>query len=307
MKALILGAGETGRRLAGRLLDSGEDVILASRSGTEVPGARAVALDAADATAVGKAAKDVDTVFLVTNPPQYHRWAELWPPVVDAVVTASRGKDLVVMSNLYVYGRARMPMTEHSPLQPAESKGAVRLELWRRVLAAHDRGDLRAVEVRASDYFGPGAGATAMLGGRFFDPLLAGRTARVIGDPEAPHSWTYLDDTAATLLAAASYRGDWGRAWHVPCSEARSCRAIARDLSESYGVTAKVAAWAPSTLRLLAAFSPMLRAVRESSYMFESPFVIDATETERELGVSATPWNQALAATVEGYRSPSGR
>ena len=183
MKALILGAGETGRRLAPRMLESGADVTLASRSGTEVPGVRAVALDAADASAVGEAAKDVDTVFLVTNPPQYHRWAELWPPVVDAVVSASRGRDLVVMSNLYVYGRARMPMTEHSPLQPAESKGAVRLDLWRRVLAAHDRGDLRAVEVRASDYFGAGVGMTAMLGERFFAPLLAGRTARVVGAP----------------------------------------------------------------------------------------------------------------------------
>ena len=41
--------------------------------------------------------------------------------------------------------------------------------------------------------------------------------------------------------------------------------------------------------------------------MFESPFVIDAAETERELDVSATPWEQALAATVEGYRSRSAR
>ena len=134
MKALIIGAGEIGRRLAARLLDSGAEVTLASRSGTGVPGARAVALDAADATAVARAAKDADTVFLVTSPPQYHRWAELWPPVVDAALAASRGRDLVVMSNLYAYGRARMPMTEHSPLQPAESKGAVRAELWRRVL-----------------------------------------------------------------------------------------------------------------------------------------------------------------------------
>lgn len=303
MKALIIGAGEIGRRLAERLVDSGVDVTVASRSGTEVPGARAVALDAADVTAVGRAAKDAESVFLVTNPPQYSRWAELWPPVVDAVVAASRGRDLIVMSNLYLYGRARMPMTEHSPIQPAESKGEVRAESWRRVLAAHDRGDLRAVEVRASDYFGPGVGNTAMLGERFFGPLLAGRTARVVGPPDEPHSWSYLDDIVTTLAAAASHRSDWGRAWHVPCSEARSLSAIARELPDAHGSPGKVERYPSWFFALLAAVSPELRAVRESGYMFDSPFVIDAAETGRELGVSATPWEHAFAATVEGYRS----
>jgi Trk K+ transport system NAD-binding subunit len=67
MKALVIGAGEIGRRLAAQLLEPGADVTLASRSGTEVPGARAVTLDAADATAVGGAAKDADTVATSTR------------------------------------------------------------------------------------------------------------------------------------------------------------------------------------------------------------------------------------------------
>ena len=306
-KTLIIGAGEIGRRLAAQLLESGVEVTLASRSGTEVPGARAVALDAADVAAVSAAAKDVDTVFLVTSPPQYHRWPELWPPVLDAALAASRGKNLVVMSNLYAYGRAHMPMTEHSPIQPAESKGAVRAELWRRVQAAHESGELRAVEVRASDYFGPGVGNTSMLGGRFFGPLVAGRTAKVVGSPDQPHSWTYVDDIATTLAAAASYSGEWGRVWHVPCSEPRSLTEIARAVPDSDGAPGKVAPYSAWFFAMLAAVIPELRAVKESSYMFDSPFVIDAAETERELKVSATPWQQAFAATVDGYRARSGR
>jgi hypothetical protein len=31
--------------------------------------------------------------------------------------------------------------------------------------------------------------------------------------------------------------------------------------------------------------------------------VIDATETERELGVSATPWDEALFTVADSYRS----
>ncbi|WP_166792329.1 hypothetical protein [Cryobacterium sp. TMT1-66-1] len=47
----------------------------------------------------------------------------------------------------------------------------------------------------------------------------------------------------------------------------------------------------------------MMHEVWASSYQFVVPFVIDATETERELGVAATPWNEALIATAESYRS----
>jgi hypothetical protein len=50
-------------------------------------------------------------------------------------------------------------------------------------------------------------------------------------------------------------------------------------------------------------FNPVLREVSKSSYQFLAPFLSDATETESELHVRATPWDQALDETVDYYRS----
>lgn len=302
MKNLIVGAGQIGRRLARHLADIGHPVTLASRSPVEVNGVEMVTFDAADSAALSAVATDADTIYLTTSPSQYHRWAEQWPPLFTSVLSAARGRKLVMMGNLYAYGRAEMPMTEHSPLMPADPKGEIRRDLWLRALAAHERGETEVVEVRASDYFGPGVEQTAMLGARFFEPMLKGRSARVIGDVNMPHSWTYLDDIVATLAAAGGHVGTWGRAWHVPASATKSCAAIAGEVKEQFGGSGKVSALPGGLLRALSAVSPQLKALRDSSYQFTSPFIIDATETSQLLGVEATPWPTALEATVASYR-----
>ena len=187
---LVVGVGVAiGRLVARRLVERGDDVQAASRSGTIVDGARTVVLDAADAAAVSAAAEGVSTIFLRRYRPA-RTWPRAWPPIAASVIAAARGQhaDLVMMGNLYPYGPVTEPMTEHTPELTTERKGLVRRQVWASALEAHRRGELRAVEVRASDYFGPDAGDSSQLGTRFFGPLLAGRRAWVIGDPDQEHS-----------------------------------------------------------------------------------------------------------------------
>lgn len=56
-------------------------------------------------------------------------------------------------------------------------------------------------------------------------------------------------------------------------------------------------------LRGVGVFNPVLREVAASSYQFRMPFLSDAAETQREFGVTATPWETALDDTVAFYRS----
>jgi hypothetical protein len=46
-------------------------------------------------------------------------------------------------------------MTPDMALAATYAKAQVRAEMWRSAVSAHERGDLRAVEVRASDFIGP--------------------------------------------------------------------------------------------------------------------------------------------------------
>lgn len=300
--SLVLGAGLVGGELVRQLVGRGDTVTVATRSGTAVLGARAVSLDAADAAAIAAAADAASTIFLCTNPP-YPQWATAWPPIFTAVAEAARrsGAAVVAMGNLYPYGEATMPMTEHSHEITTESKGLVRKAGWALLREATERGEIRAVEVRASDYFGPGATETAHLGERFFSPILASRTAGVVGDPDAAHSWAYLPDIAATLVAASDHE-EWGRIWHVPAATNASRRELAQWVNDAYGTAGRVSAYPQFGLRMLGLVNPLMREVYKSSYQFTKPFVSDATETQRLRGVAATDADEALRMTADSYR-----
>ncbi|MCL2724946.1 MAG: NAD-dependent epimerase/dehydratase family protein [Polyangiaceae bacterium] len=300
---LVVGAGPIGRALALRLIERGDRITLATRSGTAIDGTQGLRMDASDPAAFSTAASKCQTIFLCTGPP-YARWATEWPPIFAATIEAAQGSgaSLVIMGNLYAYGKPEGAMTEASPYHPVEKKGQVRLAGWQVALAAHERGEIRAVEVRASDYFGPGIGKNTHLGVDFFRPILQSKKAMVVGDPDAIHSWSFVPDIVSTLVAAGDFTGPWGRIWHVPSNLPLSRRDIASQLNSRYGCAGRVVGYPQWVLRLLGYFSPMLREIEASSYQFRAPFVMDARETEALLQIRATPWSEALVLTAESYR-----
>ena len=104
--------------------------------------------------------------------------------------------------------------------------------------------------------------------------------------------------------------------WHgfveVKLAESENANAIAfqsvpssaLQVNERWDVTGRVAGIPQWLLSSLGVFSPMMREISASSYQFRMPYVIDSAETEQLLGVKATRWDDALAATVEYYRNP---
>lgn len=298
-KHLILGAGPVAAALAARLLASGHDVAAATRSGTQLPGVAPLRLDAADPGALTRAARGSDVIFIGTNPP-YHQWAAQWPPLIESAASAAAatGARIVLMGNLYAYGVPDGPMREDSPLRPADTKGKVRQHIWERLQQLQAEGKIQATEVRASDYFGPGSKAHAHLGPRFLRPILESKTAWVVGNPALAHSWAYLPDIAATLQAA-SVESAMGRAWLVPHSSEQDRLSIAEQVNSLAGSRGRVHSYPGLLWKLGGKLSPAMREIGASSYQFAHRFVVDSRETERSLGVSATPFSQALQLSVE--------
>lgn len=293
-----------GTEVINRLRELGVDVLVGTRHGTEVDGATAVAVDAADRAALSAAASGVQAIYVCTNPP-YDKWATDWPPIVDAVIAAARqnGAKVVMAGNLYPYGRPAGAMTAATEERPTETKGKVRADLWRRLREAHESGEIQAAEVRASDYFGAGAGASAHAGARFIGPLLQGKTARVIGDPDAKHSWAYLPEFAATLVAVAK-RGDaMGRVWVAPHAATMSLAELAASVNALAGSTGKVASYPSLMLRFMGLVSPMMREVLAVRYQHTEPYVVDDSETRERLGLQPTPLDDALRATIAWVRA----
>ena len=299
---LILGAGPVGRATATLLSRDGHDVTLASRSGSGVAidGVRRLALDAADTAALVAAADGQDALYNCLNP-AYHRWVTDWPPLANGLLAAAErsGAVLVTASNLYAYGPVSGPMMEGMPDASTEAKGRVRARMWADALAAHTSGRLRAVEVRASDYLGPGVGGGGALT-RLVPALRQGKRPLVLGSPDQPHTWTDVRDVARTLVAVAGIESAWGRVWHVPSSEPRTQREALTEIAAVLGrPLASPRVMGVRSLRTLGLFSPLLRELAGTVYQFTGPFVMDSTAAQRVLGLAPTAWAETVRATAE--------
>lgn len=301
---VVLGAGGIGRSAATNLAAAGHTVILGSRRGSDpgIDGVRGVAVDAGDAAALTRLAAGAASIINAINPKLYTHWDRDGPPVAAAVLAAAQrtGAGLVTVSNLYGYGRVEAPMTERTPFAPVGVKGRVRAQMWTDALAAHQAGRVRATELRAGAYFGPGASpGVSYLNTYVLAPAAAGKTVRLVtGTPDAVQSWTYLPDIGSFAAVLATDDRSWGRPWHVPTEPPKSVRAIATDVAAVTGGRVSRVVELPTIARLALRVLPIVRALDETRHQFERPFIIDSTAAEQTFGVSSTPWREALAATL---------
>jgi len=235
--------------------------------------------------------------------PAYHRWPTDWPPVAAALLAAAErtGAVLVTMSNLYGYGRPAGQMTPETPLAATDPKGVVRARMWTEALAAHTAGRARVTEARAADFVGPQVPGDHSHLTRQLPSLRRGRRAWVIGDPDAPRSWAYLPDVAATLATLGTDERALGRAWHVPSPPPRSQRQAVTDLAVAMKVAPVPVTGIPwSVLRAVGLAVPLMREVVGVRHQFDQEFVVDATATTGTFGLRATPWDEVVRATVAG-------
>lgn len=308
---VIVGAGTNGQQLAQLLAGRGEEVTLISRrgSGGELAGVHAVALDANDAEALTAIAAGAEAIYNVANPP-YSRWTEDWPPLAASLLAAAEGSGalLVTLSNLYGYGPVDGPMLESTPLAASSTKGQVRAQMWREALAAHLAGRIRCVELRASDFFGPGLTDQGMLGERAVPNILRGKAVQVIGNPTLPHSWSYVPDVVATLARAAHEERAWGKAWHVPSTPAATVREVVGAMANAAGVPAPTVRGLPNAaLAALGLFSSQVRELKEVAYQFNAPFILESSAFTEAFGLEATPLEEACAATVAWWQAKLDR
>jgi nucleoside-diphosphate-sugar epimerase len=296
---VVLGAGPAGRAVVAALMSRGIEPAVVTRSGTSVPGATGRRADLADPVQAAKAVAGAEIVFQCAQP-AYHRWPEEFPALQAQAVAAatSAGALLVAAENLYGYGPVPGPLTQDLPLSATTRKGTVRAQMWRDLEAAHQAGRLRVVAARASDFFGPGVGDSA-VGQRFFGPLARGKVVRVAGNPDRLHTYTYVPDFGEAMVRLSEAPETWGRAWHVPNAPTVTTRAVAEQAAELAGTRPRLHGTPRWQLRLLGRFVPAVGEIVEMLYEFDEDFVVDHTPYANLLGDHATPLDEALAATLQ--------
>jgi nucleoside-diphosphate-sugar epimerase len=177
----------------------------------------------------------------------------------------------------------------------------------RDLLAAHRSGTVEVVIGRASDYFGPRGGVQSNLGDRVMHAALAGKTATVLGDPDQPHTYTYIPDIGEGLAVLGEHPDAAGQVWHLPNdSNTHTTRQLVDLVFQQAGQPrTRLRQIKPWMIRIAALTNRTLRELPEMQYQFEEPFIVDSSKITNTLGVGATPVEQALADTLATYRSAS--
>ncbi|GAA0306070.1 NAD(P)H-binding protein [Sphingomonas oligophenolica] len=303
--ALILGAaGGVGGETARALIAHGWNVRgLIRRPRSEPDGIEWVTGDALDREAVLGAAQGVSAIIHAVNPPGYRDWEKLVLPMLDNSIVAAEavGARLVLPGTIYNYDPRHNPIVAETTAQrPDTRKGAIRVEMERRIEQACNRG-MRALILRAGDYFGPRPGNGWLSQGM----VTPGKPVRRIiypGDKGAGHGWAYLPDVGetfarlldrdATLPAFARYhfRGIWDGDGTVFVDAIRTA-------TGKPGLKVHRLPWA--LLPLIAPFNPTLRELIEMRPYWRHPVALDNRALVAMLGEEPhTPLNKAMTETL---------
>ena len=299
---VIFGTGALGKWTARELINLGKQVRVISHSGksdSRLPdGVEVVQGDAYDATHNIEVTKGAEAVYQCAQP-QYHEWAEKFPPMQKAILDAvsANGAKFIVGDNLYMYGDTNgQPIHEDMPYQAHTKKGKVRGEMSIAVMKAHRAGKVRVAIGRASNFFGPDDNAVTSYAIR---PALAGKSINLLGSTDQLHTFSYVADFGKLLATLGTREEALGQIWFTPSPEPVTQVELVKIMEGVLGRKVKFMAAGKVMLRMLGLFMPTLRESVEMLYEWDKPFIMDSSKAQKAFGLQPTSLKDAMQATIE--------
>ena len=306
-QALVLGAtGGIGGEVARLLVARGWRVTALHRDPTKVSHFDGIAWIKGDAMNAGDVLRAADGASLIVhavNPPGYRDWEKLVLPMLDNTIAAARasGARILLPGTVYNYGPDAFPnIEESSPQHPVTPKGAIRVEMERRMRVAADTG-VRSLIVRAGNFFGPQAANNWFSQGL----VKAGRPVTSVVDPGARgigHQWAYLPDVAETMVRLAERHdlenfATFQMEGHWDADGTQMIAAIRRVV----GQPVKVRAFPWWLVTLASPFSPLFAGLREMRYLWRTQVHMGNARLTAVLGCEPhMPIDAAVRATLIG-------
>ena len=301
---VVIGTGPLGRAVINELQTRGREVRAVNRSGTgNMPAdVHLESADLSDPEAARRVLTGAERIFFCAQPP-YEQWAMLFPPLIEGVIAGVSAvkATLIYAGNLYVYGKQTNPFSEEMPFRVTGPKGGARVQVEERLLEAHALGEIEVAIGRASDFYGPRV-IQSSVGEQIFGAAVRGKTANVLGDPDLPHTYTYIRDFARGLVTLADHEEALGEVWHIPSAPTITTREFVELINDQVDNPVKIRSASGFMVSFLGLFNRDLRALKEIFYQYEQPFVMDHSKFERTFDTRTTPHREAIAETVRWYQ-----
>jgi nucleoside-diphosphate-sugar epimerase len=305
-KILVLGAaGRLGFSAAEAFRDAGWTVKGLVRPGRAAAAPRRIeAVEAVTRDEAVAAAQGCSVVLNALNP-VITEWNKNALSLAYGAIAAAEGSGATLLfpGSVWNYGRTMPPvLDETTPMRPSTRKGVMRVEIEQRIHEACDRG-MRAVILRAGDFFGGGKGS-------WFDLVIAKDIERsrltYPGPLDAVHAWAYLPDFTATLVRLADQRAEFKsfEAFGFPghAITGHELIAVIEAATKAKFNIRPMSWWMIKTFGQLMA---MGRELAELEYLWRVPHHVSGEKLQAAIGeIPHTPLPQAIAASLRalGYQ-----
>jgi nucleoside-diphosphate-sugar epimerase len=306
--ALVIGAaGGVGGATAAALSRHGWTVRgLTRRPQAASDSIKWIAGDAMNAADVLSAAEGASLIIHAANPPGYRNWATQVLPMIDNTIAAAKAVSarIVLPGTIYNFGADAFPVLhEDSPQHPSSRKGAIRVEMEKKLEWAAKDGAPTLI-VRAGDFFGPKTTSNSVFSAAMVRP---GSPVKWIVNPArrgASHAWAFLPDVGETIARLMDRENELGNfevfnfAGYQLASDEMPA-AIARAVGKP-----NLRVWTLPWF-VIVALQPVVRLFREMSemrYLWSESISLDGGKLKVFLGdaLPKTPLNVAVRDTLVG-------
>jgi len=259
--------------------------------------------DAMQADDILKAAQGADVIVHAVNPPGYRNWGKVVLPMLDNTIAAAKavGARIVLPGTVYNFGPDVFPIvTEDSAQRPKTRKGAIRVQMERRLRAAAEQGDSPVIIVRAGDFFG-GARANSWFSQAMVTPGKPITSMTYPGKRGVGHQWAYLPDVAETMIRLIE-EGDELPAfavYHMRGHWDGDGRQMIEAVQRVVGHKVEVKSFPWWIVPLASPFVTFMRELREMSYLWDVPLEMRNDRLVAVLGEEPhTPIDEAVRASL---------
>ncbi len=308
----ILGTGQLGLAIMQLLLDKNPDekILLVNRTGKlnlAIPqNVQVTAADVTSKTAMKAIAGRSEVMFSCTDMP-YDKWAAFYPATAIALAYAlsESNTKLVFADNLYSYGNvAGKEMNEQMPHSAKTKKGKIRAGVINTLLYSGSEFNSRVAFVKAADFIGPRI-HKGIFGTDFLHNVYNGKTVRLFGNIELPHTFTYINDFAAAMINVGLANDTFGQIWHVPNAPALSLDKWVHLFEVVTNKRIKKSITPKFIIKIAGLFNSFIKELYEMAYQFEYPFLVNHDKYLNRFGNHTTYPSDIVKETVEWYSSIS--
>lgn len=262
--------------------------------------------DAINPVDVVTAAGDVSLIVHGVNPPGYHNWAELVLPMLDSSIAAAKasGARIIFPGTVYNFGPDAWPiLREDSPQHPKTRKGAMRVEMERRLKAAGAEG-VPTLIVRAGDFFGPHGTSNLWFNAALVKPGKTPTSVSYPGRKGIGHQWAYLPDVAETMVRLIENEDRLAafEVFHMDGHWDPDGTAMVGAIGRACGKpNLKATAFPWWAITLASPFVTTFREMLEMRYLWREPLRMDNSRLVAFLGQEPhTPLDDAVKETLKG-------